>query len=220
MVRVNKEPVSAYTHLAGFAASLVGVVVLLLMAGGDTMKTAGMLLYGAGLLTVFLSSGTYHLLDLGERHNRWLQRMDHSAIFLLIAGTYIYPMLYTLDGAWRITMVSVVGGIAVVGTLLKLVWIDCPRWLSASIYLAMGWIVVVPAYMVLPRLPTFGLAWLVIGGAAYTLGALIYVLERPDFVPGRFGHHELWHVFVLVGAASHYVFMIDLVQRPFPYMTA
>ncbi len=216
MVRVAKEPVSAYTHFAGLAAAAVGLVPLLAMARGDALKLTGMSLYGGALLLVFLSSSAYHFFDLGDRGNRWLQRFDHGAIFLLIAGTYLAPLMHTLHGAWRVSMVAVVGGIAIAGVIMKLVWIDCPRWIGTAIYMAMGWLVLVPAHLVIPRLSTPGLVLLVAGGAAYSLGALVYAVEAPDPLPGRFGHHEIWHLFVLAGAASHYAFMLDLVGRPYP----
>jgi len=215
-VRFNKEPVSAYTHMAGFLAALIGVVPLIVLSLGQTSRTVGMAVYGGSLLLVFLASTVYHLLDIGEKGNRWLQRIDHAAIFLLIAGTYIPAFMFALDGAWRISMLSVVSGIAVAGVVLKLLWIDLPRRLSAAMYLAMGWIVVVPAWIALPRLTTPSLTWLVIGGAVYTLGAIVYATKRPDPLPGRFGHHEVFHLFVLGGAGCHYVAMLDLVRQTYP----
>jgi hemolysin III len=216
MVRINKEPVSAYTHFAGFVAALVGLVPLLRLCDGDTAKIVGMALFGGTAALLFLSSSVYHFLDLGERGNRWLRRADHGAIFLLIAGTYISPLIHTLDGAWRISMIAVVGGLALAGMVFKLAWLGCPRWLSAGLYLALGWVIVVPGHLVLPRLPLAGLVWVALGGLAYTIGAVIYARKRPDPLPGTFGFHEVWHLFVLAGAASHYVFMLTLVGLPYP----
>jgi hemolysin III len=113
-------------------------------------------------------------------------------------------------------MLAVVGGLAVAGVALKMAWIDCPTWLSTGLYLAMGWVVVVPAYKILPRLDPWSLGWLVTGGLAYTVGAIVFATERPDPWPERFGHHEIWHVFVLLGAAAHFVFTAGLVDHPRP----
>ncbi len=207
-ILLNKEPMSAYTHFAGLAAALVGVVPLLMLSAGDATRLVGMSLYSGSLVLLFLASSAYHYVDLGERGNLWLQRVDHGAIFLFIAGTYISPLLCTLDGAWRMAMVAIVGSIALGGVILKFAWIDCPRWLSVALYLGMGWIVVLPGYHVLPRLAIPGFSWLVIGGLSYTVGAIVYAREGPDLVPGRFVYHDLGHLFVLGGAASHYVFML------------
>ena len=122
-IRLGKEPLNALTHFVGFLAAIVGLVTFVLLSKNDGPKVAGMAIYGGSLVALFLASSTYHFFDLGERGNRWLRRLDHTAIFLLIAGTYIPPLIHTLDGAWRVAMISVVGGLAVIGTLFKLVWI-------------------------------------------------------------------------------------------------
>lgn len=215
-IRFNKEPVSACTHFAGFLAAVVGLVPLLRLCDGDPAKIVGMALFGGTAALLFLSSSVYHFLDLGEGGNRWLRRLDHGAIFLLIAGTYVSPLIHTLDGAWRISMLAVVGGLALAGMAFKLAWLGCPRWLSAGLYLALGWVVVIPGHLILPRLPAASLLWVSLGGLAYTVGAVVYARKKPDPLPGRFGFHEVWHLFVLAGAASHYVFMLTLVGRPYP----
>lgn len=213
---MNKEPVSAYTHFAGFAAGVAGLVVLILLAAGDAPKTVAVTLFGGTLVLLFLASASYHFFDLGEGGNRWLRRLDHAAIFLFIAGSYIPPMIHTLDGAWRVAMISVVGGLAVAGVVMKLFWLGGPRWLTTAFYLALGWVVVVPAYQILPRLTPNGLLWVTLGGLIYTAGAVVYARKRPDPLPGVFGFHEVWHLFVLGGAASHFVFVLDLVRQPYP----
>ncbi len=213
-MRVNKDPLSAYTHFAGFAAGVAGLVVLILLAAGDAPKTVAVTLFGGTLVLLFLASASYHYFDLGERGNRWLRRLDHAAIFLFIAGSYIPPLIYTLEGAWRIAMLSVVGGLAVAGVVMKLFWLGGPRWLTTAFYLALGWVVVVPAYQVLPRLSLTSVFWVTLGGLIYTAGAVVYARKRPDPLPGVFGFHEVWHLFVLGGAASHFVFVLDLVRQP------
>ena len=216
MIRINKDPVSAYTHYAGFAVGIVGLVVLLVLSAGDAPKTVGMALFGGTLVLLFGTSGTYHFLDLGDRGNVWLRRLDHCAIFLFIAGSYFPPLIHTLDGTWRITMMSVIGGIAVAGVAFKLLWITAPRWLTAGLYLAMGWVVVIPGPLVVPALPVDALAWFVVGGLAYSVGAIIYATKRPDPWPPVFGFHEVFHLFVLAGAASHFIGVLALVDVPYP----
>jgi hemolysin III len=215
-VRLFKDPVSALTHFLGFLGAVVALVFLVVATAHDGPKVTGMALYGASLISLFLASTAYHFLDLGERGNRWLRRLDHGAIFLLIAGTYIPPILHLLDGAWRISMLSTVCGLALVGAAFKMAWVNCPNWLSVGLYLTLGWIVVVPGYKILPQLPAWPLGWLIAGGVAYSIGAVIYALKWPDPWPKRMGHHEIWHLFVLAGAFAHFVFSWWLVDFPRP----
>ena len=214
--RIFKDPVSSWTHFLGFLVALVAATFLVWRVAHDGPKATGMAIYGGSLVMLFLASSLYHFLDLGPRGNRWLRRLDHAAIFLLIGGTYVPPLLHLLDGTWRIAVLSAVVGFAVAGAILKLIWIDCPGWLSLALYFGLSFAVVVPAHRILPQLSAGSLAWLVGGGLAYTLGAVVYARRWPDPWPGRFGHHELWHLFVLAGAGAHYAFTYTLVDRPFP----
>ena len=211
-----KDPVSAGTHFAGFLAAIVGLVLLVVLSAHDAAKVTAMSIYGTGLVALFGASSTYHFFDLGERGNRWLKRMDHAAIFLLIAGSYMPPLFHMLDGAWRISMVAVVGGIAIGGAAMKLLWIDSPKWLGLTLYLGLGWSVLVPAYLILPELSGLELGYLVSGGLAYTFGAVVYALKRPDPWPGVFGFHEVWHLFVLAGALGHFLFAWEMLDRTIP----
>ncbi len=213
---LNKDPWSAATHFAGFLAALVGLVFLVVLSRHDAPKVTAMALYGGSLVALFLASSLYHFLDLGHRGNRWLKRLDHSAIFLLIAGSYMPPIFHLLDGTMRITLLAVVGGIALLGVLVKLLWIDAPTWLGLCLYLALGWIVLVPIWWMLPHMAPGSLALLVGGGLVYTLGAVVYAKEWPDPWPTTFGHHEVWHLFVLGGAALHFFFMVSLLDTPVP----
>ena len=214
-IRIFKDPASAWTHFIGFWIALAAAVVLVWRVADEGPKAMGMAIYGGTLVLLFLASSLYHWFDIGERGNRWLRRLDHSAIFLLIAGTYVPPLLLLLDGVWRIALLSLVAGLAVAGALFKILWIDCPKWLGLTLYFGLSFVVVIPAYKILPQLSGGGLAWLVTGGLAYTLGAVVYARGWPDPWPNRFGHHEIWHLFVLAGAAAHFAFTYTLVDRPY-----
>jgi hemolysin III len=207
--------VSSWTHFIGFWLALAAATALVWRVADDGPKATGMAIYGGTLVALFLASSLYHWLDVGERGNRWLRRLDHAAIFLLIAGTYVPPLLHLLDGTWRIAILSLVLGLAAAGALLKMIWIDCPTWLGVTLYFALSAVVVVPAHKILPQLPVAAFAWLVGGGLAYTLGAVVYARAWPDPWPGRFGHHEIWHLFVLAGAGAHYAFTYSLVDLPY-----
>jgi hemolysin III len=213
--RVFKDPASSWTHFIGFWIALVAAGALVWRVAGDGPKTVGMAVYGGTLVALFLTSSLYHWFDIGDSGNRWLQRLDHAAIFLLIAGTYVPALLHLLDGSWRIGMLSLVVGLALAGALFKMFWIDCPTWLGLTLYFGLSLIVVIPAHRIFPQLSNDALAWLVSGGIAYTLGALVYARGWPDPWPGRFGHHEIWHLFVLGGATAHYVFTCTLIDMPY-----
>jgi hemolysin III len=212
---IFKDPVSASTHFVGFLLALGATAALVSLAGPERPRIAAMAIYGATLVTLFGASSLYHFFDLGERGNRWLRRLDHAAIFLLIAGTYVPPLLLLLDGAWRIGFLALVAGLALAGVLLKLFWIDCPGWLGLALYLGMGWLAVIPAHRIVPQLSGGALGWLIGGGAAYTLGAVVYARGWPDPWPGRVGHHEIWHGFVLAGAGAHFAFVCTLLDAPY-----
>jgi hemolysin III len=214
-IRIFKDPWSSWTHFIGFWIALVAVAALIWRVADDGPKATGMAIYGGALVMLFLASSLYHWFDLGERGNRWLQRADHAAIFLLIGGTYIPPLLHLLDGAWRVSILALVIGLALAGAVFKIVWIDCPTWLGLTLYFALSFVVVIPAHIILPQLSGAALAWLIAGGLAYTLGAFVYARGWPDPWPDHFGHHEVWHLFVLVGAAAHYAFTYTLVDLPY-----
>jgi hemolysin III len=213
--RLFKDPASALTHFAGFLAALGGLAFLVASARG-AIASVGMATYGGSLALLFLASSLYHFFDIGPHGNRWLRKLDHVCIFLLIAGTYVPVCLWLLDGAWRVGMLAVIGTISVLGSALKLWWVECPTWLSVGLYMMLGWIVIVPAHRILPQLDTTQLLWLVGGGLTYSLGAVVYATERPDPWPGVFGHHEVWHLFVLAGAAAHFGFTTTLLGRAVP----
>lgn len=212
----GRQPMSALTHFVGLLVAIVGLVVLVALSHHDGPKVAGMAVYGGSLVAVFLASSLYHFLDLGTRGNRWLRRLDHSAIFLLIAGTYMPALIHLLDGPWRTTMIAVVGGLALLGVALKMTWISCPNWLSATIYLILGWVILIPSPLIFPQLAGPELLWLGLGGVAYSLGAVIWLKRWPDPWPSFFGFHEIWHLFVLLGAGSHFIFTYSFLGVAYP----
>ncbi len=214
-VGIWKDPMSAATHLMGMLAGLLGTFALVFWAAPDRTQVTSVLFYGTTLVFLFFSSTIYHFLDIGERGNAWLRRLDHGAIFLFIAGTYVPALVHLLDGTWRVAMLALVLGFALVGILFKMVWIRCPNALSTAIYVIMGWLIVIPGHRILP-----GLSWEMIGllfggGVLYTGGAVIDVIERPNPWPEHFGFHEVWHLFVLGGAFLHYIFVWKLLELPY-----
>jgi hemolysin III len=202
-----KEPFSSYSHLLGVLLSVAGLVALIVYSDGHPWRIVAFSIYGASLILLYAASTLYHWLPLSARGEDLLRRFDHVAIFVLIAGSYTPVCLVGLGGGWGWSILGVVWGIAVVGTILKLGFRHLPNAISAGLYVGMGWVAVVA---IAPLMRTFSpeaLLWLLAGGLAYTGGAIIYALERPDPLPNVFGHHEVFHVFVLAGSALHFVFM-------------
>ncbi|MDF1665617.1 MAG: hemolysin III family protein [Planctomycetota bacterium] len=215
---LGKEPISFATHFAGFIAALVGGVFLTVLSAHDSAKATGMVVYTLCQASVFLASACYHYFDWGEKWNLFLQKLDHSAIFLMISGSYVPPMMHFLDGTWRVTMLITLGVLAIAGIIMKMVWMGAPRWLSVGIYLGLGWIIVIPGHIILPQLTELPalLAWVATGGVIYTVGAFVYLFQRPNPWPEIFGYHEVWHLFVLGGAAAHFMFVLYLCDIPCP----
>lgn len=214
IIGTNKDPWSWATHFAGMIAALIGLAVLLTRTPAVPLKQAAMGIYGSTLVLMFFTSSTYHFFDIGESGNRWLRRLDHCAIFLLIAGSFLPAVIHLLDGDWRKLTLIALGTTALLGIAFKLLWLEAPRWLSVALFVLMGWGVVIPGIRMFPQLDAGALGWLFGGGLAYTLGAVIYATKRPDPWPGVFGFHELWHLFVLLGAGCHYFLALGFCEAP------
>jgi hemolysin III len=201
-----REPINGLTHLAGGLLASVGLVVLLATAAsaGRVDQLVAFGVFGLSLIALYTASTLYHLLPLSPAGIARLRRADHITIFVLIAGTYTPFCLLALDGAWRAGLLGLIWGLALCGILLKFLWMDAPRWLSVALYLGMGWSALVAAPTLFRVVPPGGIAWVLAGGVVYSAGALIYGLKRPNPVPGVFGFHELWHLFVVAGSACHF----------------
>ncbi len=212
MLSKLREPVSGLTHLGGAAAALIGQVILLALGSAGTEKLLSVLVYGVSLIGLFSASAAYHLVNAGPKVTAFLRKLDHSAIFLLIAGTYTPICINAFSGFFRWGLLAVVWGIALAGILVKLFYMGAPRWLSAAIYVLMGWISITAIGQMTTSLSPFSLGWLLAGGIIYTLGAIVYAAKLFDFVPGTFGFHEVWHIFVLLGALAHYLAVLGIIS--------
>jgi hemolysin III len=201
-----REPINGITHAAGGLLAALGLGVLLATAASsgrlDQLVAFGV--FGLSLIALYAASALYHLLPLSPSGVARLRTLDHMAIFVLIAGTYTPFCLLALDGAWRWGLLALIWGLALCGVLLKLLWMDASRWLSVLLYLGMGWVAVIAAPALLRAVPPDGITWILAGGLVYSAGALIYGLKRPNLLPGTFGFHEVWHLFVIAGSACHF----------------
>lgn len=209
--RYLREPVNSLTHFAGILLSVAGLVALIVLSAGEPWRTVSFAVYGGALILLYTASTLLHALRVGAKSLRWLRIVDHAAIFVLIAGSYTPITLVTMrqgSAAWGWTLFGLVWGIAILGVVFKLVWLEAPRWLSTALYLLMGWLALVAIVPIVQTLPRGGVFWLVLGGLFYSVGAVIYGLKKPDWFPGVLGYHELWHLFVLAGSACHFVMML------------
>ena len=199
-----REPINALTHLVAAGISFIGLLVLLFFGWGDISKVVTFLIYGISLILLFLASGIYHSAISQDSTLLKLRKFDHSAIYLLIAGTYTPICIHFFSGFWQYGMVALIWGLAIIGVLVKIFIINSPRWITAGIYLMMGWLAIIGVQEIIRTMPIPAIFWLVIGGLMYTIGALIYITKKLDIKPGVFGFHEVWHVFVILGAFSHF----------------
>ena len=196
----GEEMANALSHGAGFLAALAAIPVLVVNAAreGGAADIVGGAIFGATMALLYLASTAYHLVPAESRAKGWLRRVDHSAIYLLIAGSYTPFTLGVLGGAWGWSLFGVVWGLAAAGVALKLATgVRWPR-VSTLVYVAMGWLIVIAIGPLLDRVPGPGIALLVAGGLAYTGGVIFYAATRLRFA------HFVWHLFVLAGSTLHF----------------
>lgn len=206
-----KDPVSAATHFAAFLAAILFTPMLLTHAAARSASTAAMVSLSVFLLSTILlygASTAYHSFHLTARGEIRLQRLDHMMIFVLIAGSYT-PICTIALGRQGLWLLILVWSLAAAGMAAKFFLIGCPKWVSSVMYIGMGWVCLLAIPAIFRALRGSGFFWLLLGGIFYTVGGVIYALKLKCFsrmLPG-FGNHELFHVFVMLGSASHSVVM-------------
>jgi len=209
-----REPASGLIHLASALAAAVGAAALVTASPQVAHRQIALAVYGASLVLLFAASAAYHLMRTSSSGELLLRRLDHTAIFLLIAGTYTPVCVIVLCGPLGKTMLIAIWVIAAAGILLKVFFIErVTRWVSVALYVLMGWLAIVGIVPLFRALPLSALGWLLAGGLLYTAGAVIYATKRLNPFPGVFGFHEIWHLFVSAAAASHYMMMLLYVAR-------
>jgi hemolysin III len=191
-------------HLAALVAAIPAAIALIVVSGGSEAKVAASA-YGATLVLLFAASSAYHRLGHSGRALVWLRRLDHSSIFLLIAGSYTPVCLVALSGWWSGTLLVAVWTAAVGGVVLKLVRFEQSHRLGFALYLMMGWAVLAALPALLRSVDRSTLVLLVVGGLLYTVGAVVLATRFPNPFPRVFGYHEVWHAMVVVAASLHYV---------------
>jgi len=205
MLKKLREPVNSLTHWGGAILALIGLVALLIVGWDTPAKVISFVIYGLSLIFMFSASATYHMVRVKDKALEIFRKVDHAAIYTLIAGTYPPFCINAFEGFWKWGMLSIIWSLAIIGIIVKIFYIRAPRWLNAGIYVIMGWLSLAAAGQMLASLPAWVLTWLIIGGVTYTLGAVVYMTKIFNFKPGVFGFHEVWHIFVLLAAAAHYI---------------
>jgi hemolysin III len=198
-----KPRLRGVSHQYAFFVSLLTGTVLVAAAPSARARLA-VIVYAGAVAGLFGASALYHRIDWTPARRRWMRRLDHSMIFVLIAGTYTPFALLVLHGTLAAAILAVVWGGALTGIVLKLVWLDAPKALIAAVYVALGWVAIAALPAMIDRLGAVPTGLVLLGGALYTAGAVIYARQRPDPVPGVFGYHEVFHALVIAAAAAHY----------------
>ncbi|WP_256569676.1 PAQR family membrane homeostasis protein TrhA [Myxococcus qinghaiensis] len=208
---VEKPKLRGVLHQFAAVGALGAGAVLVSMA--PTLRTATAAgLYAISLVVLFSVSATYHRVDWSVRARAWMRKMDHASIFILIAGTYTPIALIGLSGAAGDSLLLAIWCGALLGVVKSLFWAHAPKVLTAALALAVGWTLVPYLPEVRAALGGVELTLILLGGVAYTSGAIAYALKRPDLRPGVFGYHELFHALTIVGALLHFVVVLRLVR--------
>ena len=197
-----REPANALTHLAGSLLALVAFAILVWIGigTGDRLALIGLGVYGLSQIALYTASTLHHALRISAAGMERLLRLDCVLVFVFIAGTYTPVCLIALQQGWRWGLLGAVWGMALGGLVMKLYWLHAPVWLSTALYVAMGWVALAAVPALVRAVPAGGIGWFIAGGSSYTLGALIFVLDRPWPRPGVFEGHALWHLCVVGGS--------------------
>ncbi|MEW9110335.1 PAQR family membrane homeostasis protein TrhA [Cytobacillus gottheilii] len=215
MTSYIREPINGLTHLAGAILSFIALIAMVIKASMTTTSAiaiTAVIIFGISMILLYSASATYHMVIAKDRVIAFLRRLDHSMIFVLIAGSYTPFCLISLNGVTGWVLFTIVSVIAVLGIVFKMVWFNCPRWLSTALYIGMGWIIIFAFAPLSETLSTAGVFLLIFGGVLYTIGGVIYAV-KPKFLEFKhLGFHEIFHIFIMLGTTAHFlsVFMYVL----------
>lgn len=212
-----KDPGSAITHFIAMILSIFAAGPLLIRASvkHHGLHVFSLAIFIFSMILLYAASTTYHTLDISPKINKILKKFDHMMIFILIAGTYTPVCLIVLNNSMGYLLCGIVWAIALIGILIKALWIHCPKWFSSILYIGMGWVCVIAITQLLKALSPAAFGWLLAGGILYTIGGIIYALKLSVFNAKHkcFGSHEIFHLFVMAGSACHFVLMFQYVAN-------
>lgn len=203
------RPWSAITHGIGIALAVIGSVFLLIkvIPNQDALRITGFVVYSISMILLYLCSTLYHSVNTTAYKRIILRKTDHTAVYFLIAGTYTPLCLTLLQGPLGYSLLGVIWALAIAGTVMSFTWINCPRKLTAGIYITLGWLAVIALPFLWQTAGPRPVLWCLGGGLLYTIGGILYALKWPGRNNPRFGCHEIFHVFIVLGSIAHFFFV-------------
>ena len=208
MEKYLREPINSINHWIGAILSLFALIAMLvkgILNNSSTITIASVIIFGISLILLYSVSATYHGVITSDKIIYRLRKLDHSMIFILIAGSYAPFCLISLGGSKGAVFFSIIASIAIAGILFRMLWFNCPRWLQTALYIGLGWAAI---FMIKPLsqvLSPISLFLLVFGGVLYTVGGVIYGLKPKKLQFGKFGFHEIFHIFIILGSLCHFI---------------
>ena len=201
-----RDPLSGLTHFIGILMAIVALIVLVTRTNGEftVWHAVSFSIFGAGMILLYTFSTLYHWLPLTGKKLELFRKIDHIMIFIFIAATYTPICLVSLRGGWGWSIFGCVWALAIAGFFMKVFTLKVPRILYTSVYVLMGWFIVIGLWPLSKVMDSAGLIWMFAGGLSYTFGAVIYAFKKPDPWPGVFGFHEIFHVFIMFGSFAHF----------------
>lgn len=205
-----REPMSSYTHFIGAIASVFATFLMILKCCLNPeftpVRLISVILFGISMIALYSASSIYHFSNATPSIIKRLRRLDHSVIFVLIAGTYTPICLNMMEYPVNIIFTIAIWSVGLLGILIKMCWFNAPRWLSTLFYILMGWSIVLDFNAIL-AMPICAIILLILGGISYTIGGIIYIVKKPN-LSLTFGFHELFHIFVLAGTFFHFLLVL------------
>jgi hemolysin III len=206
---VTDEIFNTISHIFGTILSITVTVILIVYASvaGKVWHIVSFSIYGVTLISVFLASSLHHGINGNKTIENIFRLFDYLAIFLLIAGTYTPICLTIIRDPLGWSIFGIIWGLAIIGILIKIVFPKIPKWVTNTIYISMGWVGIIMIYRLLTIIGIGGVMMILLAGLFYTVGSFIFYLEKPNPIPNKFGFHEIWHIFVIIGALIFSLFM-------------
>ena len=208
MYKYLREPLNGLTHIIGAGLSLIGLIALIIKAiitNSSLMTIVSVILFGVSMILLYSASATYRSVISTEKVIYTLKKLDHSMIFVLIAGSYAPFCLIALNNKVGFILFGAVLISAILGIIFKMFWVTCPKWVSSVMYIAIGWFAIFAIYPLSQVLIPKALFLLVLGGIMYTIGGIIYAFKDNKFQIGQFGTHEIFHIFIMLGTLCHFL---------------
>ncbi|MBD7916031.1 hemolysin III family protein [Clostridium sp. Sa3CUN1] len=208
MEKYFREPINSLTHLVGAVLSLFALIAMLIkviITNPSAVAITSVVIFGISLILLYTVSATYHGVITSDKVIFRLRKLDHSMIFILIAGSYAPFCLIALGGSKGTIFFTTIASIAIAGILFRMLWFNCPRWLQTALYIGLGWAAIFMLKPLSQALSPISLALLVLGGILYTIGGILYGIKPKKLQIGKFGFHEIFHIFIILGSLCHFI---------------